>query len=390
MPGSSIAERLRGLALAALACLPVALAPEGASAVETDAPRALIVETDTGTQLYAKAVDRPFAPGNFAKLMTAAVVYDAIEKGEIRDDTMFRVSEHAWRTGGAPARVTTMFAPVKSEIAVENLLRGLVVQYANDAAIALAEGLSGSEAAFAERMNALAAEVGLAGSRFANPTGYADPAARTTVADVARLVDWIRTRHPQRYALYALPEFEWNKILQRNKTDLVNSMPGVEGLMLAFDEADGFAAAISQVRDGRRVLVVASGFPRARERESEVTDLLDAAFGEFTRVTLFRADEPIGTVRVFGGVAPRVPVAGASPVAVTLPREGRDEFRIAIVYDGPVEAPVARGDRVAALEVREGARVYQTVPLVAAEDVPVGDMRQRALDGLWELVFGWW
>lgn len=368
--------------------------PSGAfdarAAIETTAPRVLLVEADSGTTLYAKAADEAFAPANFTKLVTAAVVFDAIARGEIAEGDAFLVSEHAWRTGGAPARVTTMFAKVNSRVPVGDLLRGLTVHYANDAAIALAEGLAGSEAAFAERMNALAAEIGMTGSLFVNPTGYADADARTTLDDLARLVDYLRERHAGFYALYALGEFEWNGILQTNKTSLVRELAGVEGLMLAYDEAAGFGGAISAVRDGRRVLVLASGFRSENDRDRQVRALLDAAFSEFVEVTLFPPGAEVSTVRVFGGRDARVAVTGAGAVRVTLPRDGRDDFRARVVYQGPVPAPIDRGQEVAALEIRIDDRVVQSVPLVAAEPVPVGDLPARARDGLMELLFGWW
>jgi serine-type D-Ala-D-Ala carboxypeptidase (penicillin-binding protein 5/6) len=391
-PGSQSTIACLPLVLRALfACIIVAFFGLGsARALETGAHRALIVEADSGTLLYAKGLDETFAPGNFAKLMTAAVTFDALSKGEISPGTMVRVSEYAWRTGGAPARVTTMFAAVRSEIAVEDLIKGLIVHYANDAAILLAEAVAGSEDAFAQRMNELAAEIGMSRSRFANPTGYADPRARVTVTDLRRLIDHIRTRHPEQYALYGMPEFEWNKILQRNKTSYVHDLPGAEGLVLAYDEADGFSAAVSTVRDGRRILVVASGFQRPSDRDQGIKALVDAAYRDFAPVTLYQPGSIVGTVRVFGGTVTRIPVQGDGPIRVTLPKGERNDFRLAVVYDGPVQAPIEKGQRIAALEIRKGDIVYQTVPLIAADDVPVGDLQARARDGFTELLFGWW
>lgn len=365
-------------------------APACADALESAAPRALVIESDTGSVLYEKRPDRTFAPANFAKLATAAVVFEALTAGEISEATTFRVSEHAWRTGGAPARVTTMFAAVKSEVSVGDLIRGLLVSYANDAAIVLAEGIAGSEADFAVRMNALAQSLRMTDSRFMNPTGYPDPEARTSLRDVARLVDHVRTRHPAYYALYALAEFEWNKIRQLNKTAYLRDLPGTEGLIFAYDESDGFGAVVSVVRDGRRMLVAASGYTSISQRDGDIRALVNGAFADFTRVTLFPPDQVIATVRVFGGVATRVPVTGAGPVQATLPNGNRDAFRARVVYTGPVRAPVRKGETVAALEIRVDDRVYQTVPLIAAADVAVGDLKDRARDGLGELLLGWW
>lgn len=361
-----------------------------AGAVETTAPRAMILETDTGSVLFEKRADAAFSPANFTKLMTAAVVFDALARGEVKPDTLFPISEHAWRTGGAPARVTTMFAKVKSEVPVDALVKGLIVQYANDAAIALAEGLTGSEEAFADRMNAHAAVLGLKGSRFANPTGFAAPDARTTLRDVVRLADLIRLRHPGLYGLYRAPEFEWNGILQINKTPYIRDLAGAEGLVLAFDERDGFGAVVAVERDGRRMLVAASGLRTPADRDREIRQLVDAAYAEFSRIALFPVDAVIASVRVFGGTEARVDVIGSGPIVVTLPNGERDEFRARVAYDGPIRAPVQAGAPVARLEIRVEGRLYQEVPLVAAREVPTGDLTDRARDGLRELLVGWW
>ncbi|BBE71258.1 D-alanyl-D-alanine carboxypeptidase DacD precursor [Pleomorphomonas sp. SM30] len=376
--------------IAAALLLSLALSPAPASALDTPAPRALVVESDTGSVLYAKADDDRFAPANFAKLMTAAVVFDALAAGEIREDDVYTVSEAAWRAGGAPARVTTMFAAPRSTVTVGDLLRGLVVHYANDAALVLAAGFPGGETAFVRRMNETAARLGMTDSRFVNPTGFAAPGATTSVRDLRRLIDYIRTTHPDRYALYALPEFTWNKIRQTNKTGFLRDTAGVEGLVLAYDADALFGAAVSAVRGGRRMLVLASGFRSSAERDKQVKALLDAAYADFSTVQLFPAGATVGSVRVFGGAAGRVDVTGAGPVAVTLPTRDRDGFRAAIAYEGPIPAPVRAGATVARIEITIDGRLYQTIPLVAARDVPVGGLSDRARDGLSELLFGWW
>lgn len=361
-------------------------------ALESIAPRVALHDETTGSLLIAKDEDKPFAPANFTKLVTAAVVFEALKAGEVTDATLYPVSEHAWRTGGAPARVTTMFAAVKSFVPVGDLLRGLVVDYANDAAIALAEGLTGSEAAFTERMNAYAARIGLKDSHFANPTGYPDPRAKTTLADMLALAAHIRTSYPDRYALYSQPEFLWNKINQTNKTRFVKELPGVDGMMLAFDEADGFGALLSAGRGDRRVTVAASGYTSLADRDKDLKALIEGAFSEYGRFEIFPSGAEIGRVKAFGGNAPDVPViaAGGAPVNLTLPTGDRSQFRLAVVYDGPVPAPIRRGAPVARLEVRVDDRLYQSVPLEAAADVERGEIRDRALDGFAEMFAGWW
>lgn len=381
---------MRGFVLPLL--MVAALLSGPAVALESVAPRVALHDETTGSLLIAKDEDKPFAPANFAKLVTAAVVFEALKTGEVTESTLYPVSEHAWRTGGAPARVTTMFAAVKSFVPVGDLLRGLVVDYANDAAIALAEGLSGSETAFTERMNAYAARIGLKDSRFANPTGYADPAAKTTLSDMLLLAGHIRTTYPDRYALYSQPEFLWNKINQTNKTRFIKELAGVDGMVLAFDEAAGFGALLTAGRGDRRVTLAASGYASLADRDKDLKALIDGAFSEYGRFEIYPPGAEIGRVKVFGGSAPDVAVvaAGSTPVNLTLPSGDRSEFRLAVVYDGPVPAPVTRGATLARLEVRVGDRLYQSVPLEAAADVERGEIRDRALDGFAEMFAGWW
>lgn len=363
-----------------------------AHALDGTAQREIVFEDSTSSLLLARGENETIAPANFTKLMTAAVVFEALGSREITDATVYQVSEHAWRTGGAPARVTTMFAAVKSYVTVGDLLKGLIVDYANDAAIVLAEGLSGSESAFTDRMNAYAARIGLVGTHFANPTGYSDPSARTTLTDVLTLVRHIRSTYPDRYALFALPEFDWNRITQTNKTRAVHDVPGAEGLMLAFDEKDGFAGVVSVKRGDRRVVAAMSGLASVDDRDKEIKRLIDAAYGDYGRYELFASGAEVGRVRVFGGEGDDVPVrsAGGAPVVMTLPNADRSAFRLTIVYDGPVAAPIRNGQRLARLVVYEHDRVYQSLPLEAAADMPVGDLRTRAIDGFKELLIGWW
>ena len=363
-----------------------------AAALDSVAPRVALHDETTGSLLIARDEDKPFAPANFAKLVTAAVVFEALKTGEVTDATLYPISEHAWRTGGAPARVTTMFAAVKSFVPVSDLLRGLVVDYANDAAIALAEGLSGSEAAFSARMNAYAARVGLTDSRFTNPTGYPDPQARTTLSDMLTLASHVRTTYPDRYALYSQPEFLWNKINQTNKTRFIKELPGVDGMVLAFDEAAGFGALLTAGRGDRRVTLAASGYASLADRDKDLKALMEAAFSEYGRFEIYPSGAEISRVKVFGGNVPDVAVVstGGTPVNLTLPTGDRSQFRLAVVYDGPVPAPVRRGAPLARLEVRVGDRLYQSVMLEAAADVERGEIRDRALDGFAEMFAGWW
>ncbi|MBH0239175.1 D-alanyl-D-alanine carboxypeptidase family protein [Methylobrevis albus] len=361
-----------------------------AAALETEAERILLLDLETGTSLIARDTDAAFAPGNFAKLVTAAVVFEAIEAGELTLDTRFPVTEHAWRTGGAPARVTTMFAPLKSQPSVADLLQGLVVQYANDAAIILAEGIAGDEAGFTTRMNALAGKIGLTHSRFVNPTGLPQDGATTSIADLVRLAAWIRDTHPELAALYGQPEFTFNKIRQLNKSTHLRDLPGSDGMMLAFDEAAGFGALVTAERDGRRIVLAMNGLKGEEQRRRDIKALVEQAFTAYTPARLFDARHSVGSVRVYGGAAARLAVEPVEGVSATIPAGDRSGLSARIVYDGPVIAPIAAGTPVAELEIRDADTVIRRVPLVASTDVPLGSLSSRARDAVVESLVGWW
>lgn len=360
-----------------------------------------------GTLLFTKAADQPFAPGSIAKIMTAMVVLDGLSKGEIRDSQICPVSEHAWRTGGAPSRRTTMFAAVNSQIALSDLMTGLLVHNANDAAIALAECLSGSEAEFAIRMNHLARKLGLTDSHFVNPTGYGpedsagdstsdDPAAgpavwsHTTARDLTRLAVAFYTLHPREYALLSAENFTWNGIFQRNKNPLVGDVRGLDGLAAGQSAADGFAALASVQREGLRYFIVTAGSPNADQRSLALKGLLDDAAAVFASERLFDAGEPVADARVHGGTRSTVPLVAARPVEVLLPRAGKLDYRIRVVYSGPLRAPVDEGAPVGEVLVMNDQGVVHRQPLKTAQAVGRGSMTDRALSTLREVLFGWY
>ncbi|ADZ70704.1 D-alanyl-D-alanine carboxypeptidase family protein [Polymorphum gilvum] len=385
--------RGRGRLAGALLVLALVVLPAFAAAadvLETRARSAFLIDHSSRTVLYAKAPDEAFAPGSLAKVMTAAVVFDALKSGEVFEETLFKVSEHAWRTGGAPSRTSTMFAAVRSEIPVADLLRGLLVHNANDAAIVLAEGLAGSETAFAQRMTALATRIGMISSRFANPTGFEDPGNRTTARDMARLAAYILDTHRTRYELFSLPEFTWNRIFQRNKNPLLGEIRGLDGLGAGLSQADGYSGLASVERDGRRVIAVIAGLDTDKMRLAALRDLVEGAWEAFQVQILFGRGEPVASARVYGGETGSVPLVAKDPIAVLLPVGGNRDYRLRAVYSGPFVAPVVAGAPAGELRVlaADNSVVY-SAPLVTGAEVARGTLSRRSLDGVVELLFGW-
>lgn len=354
----------------------------------TPARHALIVDLDTGTVLLEKDADTPFAPASLAKLATAEVVADALAAGEITPQTAFRVSETAWRTGGAPSRTATMFAAVRSEIPAEALLRGLTVQQANDAAIILAEGLAGTEAGFALRMNERATELGLSGSRFVNATGLPADGQRTTARDMAELAGAI-VLATEVYPLYAEPEFEWNRILQRNRNPLLRADVGATGLATGFTEGEGFSIVGVTEQDGRRTAIVLAGLESDAVRSREAVRLLTWSAENFERRTLFDAGQTVAAAEVFGGVRGEVPLVLADDLDAFVPGDRADLVKARIRYDGPLEAPVEEGQPVGVVEIVVDGRVAISRELKAGAAVASGSFSDRAANAVRELAFGW-
>lgn len=355
--------------------------------IETKAAQAYLVEASTGTVLLAKNERQSFAPASLAKLMTLEVVFDALKKGEIRPDTNYPVSEYAWRTGGAPSRTSTMFAAVKSQVPVADLIRGIAVQTANDGCLIIAEGMAGSEAKFVEWMNARAAELGLVDSRFGNATGLPHPDNRSTLYDLVKLSRHLVATYPDLYQTFGLPEFEWNKILQRNRNPLLSF--GVDGLGTGFAEGSGFAIVASMERDGRRLFLGLSGVATDKERTEEARRLLNWGFDSFEMRTLFKPGEIIGEASIYGGAQSKVPLVAAQPVEVYVPVNNQERLQARIIYRWPLNPPLAADAEIATLNVFSGDRPLVSVPLKSAEAVEVGTLNQRAWDALIELLFFW-
>lgn len=355
--------------------------------IETKATQVYLVEGTTGTVLLSKNDKQSFAPASLAKLMTLEVVFDALTKGEIRPDTIYPVSEFAWRTGGAPSRTSTMFAAVKSQVPVADLVRGIAVHMANDGCLVIAEGMAGSEAKFVERMNARAAELGLADSRFGNATGLPHPDNSSTLFDLVKLSRHLVETYPDLYKTFALPEFEWNKILQRNRNPLLAF--GADGLGTGFAEGSGFAMVASMERDGRRLFLGLSGVATDKERTEEASRLLNWGFDSFEMRTLFKSGEVIGEASVYGGAQSTVPLVAARPVEVYVPINNPERLQARIVYRWPLNPPVAADREIATLNVFSGERPLVSVPLKSAAMVEVGTLRQRAWDAVIELLFFW-
>jgi D-alanyl-D-alanine carboxypeptidase (penicillin-binding protein 5/6) len=368
------------------AALSLALAGAArADGFQSAAAEALLVDYESGATLYEKNGDAQFPASALVKLMTAEIVFRELKEGRLHLDDTFHVSEHAWRTGGAHAHATASFLDVKSNVRVEDLLRGLIVQSGNDAGIVLAEGLAGSEEAFADRMNKRAAELGLTHSNFVDPWGRDDPAQKTTARDMALLAVHIIRDYPDYYHYFGEKEFTWNKIRQLNRNPLLNAEPGADGLKTGDAPGAGLSLVGSANQDGQRLIVVVAGLKTAPERGEEARKLLEWGFHSFEPRLLFQAGEVVGAASVFGGASSEVPLVAEGPVKVFLARGGQERLTAKIVYQGPLPAPVAADAEVATLRVWRGQTLALETPLRTQKAIPLGGLVKRALDASLEL-----
>jgi serine-type D-Ala-D-Ala carboxypeptidase (penicillin-binding protein 5/6) len=354
-----------------------------------DAPTAILIEASSGSVLFEKNADELRAPSSMMKLMTAEVVFHAIKQGEVKLTDEYRVSENAWRRGGAPAGGSTMFAAIHSKISVDDLLHGAIIQSGNDACIVLAEGIAGNERTFAtEMMTKRARELGMTQSTFGNSNGLPDPGNKMTVRELAKLARYVIQTYPEFYKLFGEKEFTWNKIRQQNRNPLLNSLEGADGLKTGYTKEGGYGMVGSAVQNGMRLIVVINGLEDPDDRASEAKKMLEWGFRNFEARTLFAPQQPIGYAKVFGGESRSVKLASPEPIKVMLQKNGTDKMIARVVYNGPVRAPIESGQQVGVVRVWRGANVAMEAPVYAAEAVARGSTMRRAIDGVSELVIG--
>jgi D-alanyl-D-alanine carboxypeptidase (penicillin-binding protein 5/6) len=385
------------VALASLAAGAVGLSAPASAATkapvggfDTKAKHAILMNVDADLIFYEKDADALMSPASMSKLMTLAVVFRELKAGHIKLDDQFKVSEHAWRTGGAPSGSSAMFAPLNSTVSVEDLIRGVTVQSGNDACIILAEGISGSEDAFAKEMNKYAKEIGLTKSHFENSTGLPADGHVMTARELALLANYLIKDYPEYYHYFGEKEFIYGKWRFTNRNPLVFEDLGVDGLKTGFIEDAGYGLVASAVRDNQRVILVVSGLNTKKEREEEPRKLLEWGFKSFKPYRLFDQGEKVSDALVWGGTRHYVPLVGNENIDIILPFNTSGQVTAQIVYDGPIKAPIRKGDQVATLRVTAAdTKATNDIPLYAGEDVGQSNFAMRGLDSLFVLAFGW-
>ena len=383
------------LATAAVAVLATA-APAKAPLFDTPARSAYLIDLSSGAELLSKNADQRMPPASMAKMMTTEVAFELIDRGQLALNKVCTVRPETWRAWHGPQAGSTMFLSVNEQVSVENLLHGIVTLSGNDASVVLAECIAGTEQAFAEQMNALAHKLGLKNSHFGNSNGWPDE-GRTyvTARDLAALARASIERHPKLYKqFYGQPTFTWGKTLgsgqditQANRNPILGKVAGADGLKTGHTDEAGYGFTGSAEQNGRRLVMVVAGLPSWNARVEESGRLMNWGFNAWTAKPLYRAGAKVGTAKVQLGGSSEVDLVAPRNLAVTLPAGlANGPTRLKIRYQGPVKAPIAKGQHVADLVIFTADTAPQVVPLVAGEEVDRAGLFGRMWLGLKQLV----
>lgn len=357
----------------------------------TKAQSGILMDSGADLVLYEKDADRQIPPASMSKLMTLAVVFRELKSGRITLDDTFTVSEHAWRTGGAPSGTAAMFAPLGSPINVSDLIQGVTVQSANDGALILAEGIGGTEGGFVKMMNDYAKQIGLTGSKFANPTGLPAEGHLMTARDLALLSKHIIETYPEYYHYFAQKEFGYrDKFTFRNRNPLVWADIGVDGLKTGYTQEAGYGLVSSAKRGDQRLVLVLTGLENKGDREKESRRVLEWGFKSFRPFRLFEDGQQVSDALVWGGEKHYVPLVGDGAIDLLLPASATGAVSGEIIYEGPIKAPIKKGDQIATLKVKSAdLAAINEIPLYAGEDINSSGFAMRGINSLLVLAFGW-
>lgn len=359
------------------------LGASSASAFETTASEAILIDESTGTVLFEKNADAITFPSSMTKLMTVYLIFERLADGSLSLDDTLPVSEKAWRMGGSK-----MFVEVDTRVSIADLIRGIVVQSGNDATIVVAEGLAGSEEAFAREMSEKARELGMLSTSYRNASGWPDPEHVTTVRDLAILARATIENFPEYYGFYSETQFTFSDIEQSNRNPLLYAGIGADGLKTGHTEAAGYGLVGSAIQGDRRLIVVVNGLDSSQARASESQRILEWGFREFETYDLFAAGETVEEAEVWLGESERVPLVLDEDLELTLSRASRRDMTVRVLYEGPIPAPIAEGTPIASLIIESPEMVTVERTLLAGANVGELSFMSHLAASIGYLVFG--
>ena len=359
--------------------------------LDIEARTAILQDYLSGEILYEKDPDHSIHPASMTKIMTAIVAFDLIKSGNIKLEDKFTVSENAWRLSSAG--YSSMFIMVGDEITVDNLLKGIIISSGNDACVALAEGIAGTEEEFAVMMTEKAKEIGMENTNFANSSGINHPDNVSTVRDVMIMSNYLIKNHPEFYKLFAEKEFTWNRtggdpITQGNRNPLLYKNMGVDGVKTGYLAVEKYSLSSSIVRNGRRLIAVGSGFESRNSRSRESSKLLTYGLTNFDLVEIAKANESIDNLDVWLGKEKTISVYAKNDIYKTIQKAKKNLLKVSLKYDGPIEAPIAKDQIVAKLRVIYDQELVGEYDLLAAKDVKKVNFFTRLMKSLNYLIWG--
>ena len=361
------------------------------SNIEIKARTAILQDFLSGEILYQKDPDRSIYPASMTKIMTSIIAFDLIKSGDLSLDDKFIVSEKAWRL--STAGFSSMFIMVGDEVSVEDLLYGIIVASGNDACIALAEGIAGTEEEFAILMTAKAKELGMNNTNFSNSSGINDPDNYSTVSDILKMSHYLIKEHPSFYEWFAVKEFTWNRtggdpITQGNRNPLLYKKIGADGIKTGYLAVEKYSLASSLIRKGRRLIAVGSGFETKNSRSRESSKLLTYGITNFDLVEVNKSDRPIDKVNVWLGKEQQVDVYVNENIYKTIKKAKKKLLKVTLKYEGPIEAPIKKDEIIGKFRVVYDEELIGEYDLLAAKNVEKVNIFTRLIKSLNYLIWG--
>ena len=359
--------------------------------LDVAARTAILQDYLSGEILYEKNPDHSIHPASMTKIMTAIVAFDLIKSGNLNLEDKFMISENAWRLSSAG--YSSMFIMVGDEITVDNLLKGIIIASGNDACVALAEGIAGTEAEFAIMMTAKAKELGMENTNFTNASGINDPDNVSTVRDVMIMSNYLIKNHPELYKLFSEKEFTWNRtggdpITQGNRNPLLYKNMGVDGIKTGYLAVEKYSLSSSLDRNGRRLIAVGSGFESVNSRSRESAKLLTYGLTNFDLVEIAKANEPVDNLDVWLGKEKSISVYSKNDIYKTIQKAKKNLLKVSLKYDGPIEAPIKKDQVVAKLRVVYDQNLVGEYDLLASKDIKKVNFFSRLMKSLNYLIWG--
>ena len=352
---------------------------------------AILQDYYSGEILYEKEADNSIYPASMTKIMTTIIAFDLIKSGDLSLNEKFIISEKAWRL--STSGYSSMFIMIGDEISVENLLKGIIIVSGNDSCVALAEGIAGTEEEFAILMTAKAKEIGMENTNFANSSGINNPDNYSTVRDILKMSKYLIDKHPKFYKLFSEKEFTWNRtggdpITQGNRNPLLYKNFGADGIKTGYLAVEKYSLASSIIRNGRRLIAVGSGFNSKNARSKESTRLLTYGLTNYDLVNISKAKEPFDKVEVWLGKEDTIDVYTDQDVYKTIKKAKKKLLKVSVNYEGPIEAPIQKGEKVAILKVVYDDEIVGEYDLLASNEVKKVNFVSRLLKSLNYLIWG--